>query len=60
MTMERDKIIEYLKEIDPFFTKVNFEAYSLTELKKIKERWEALPVTEYNKLKQASKKVRKD
>lgn len=47
--MERTAIITYLKERDSFFRKVNFDAYSLEELKRIKERWEALPLTEYEK-----------
>lgn len=41
--MERTEIIAFLKEKDDFFRKVNFDAYTSEELRKIKSRWEDVP-----------------
>lgn len=38
--MEREKIIEYLKEQDEFFRTTNFDQYSLEELIRLKQRWQ--------------------
>jgi hypothetical protein len=47
--MDREGIIEFLKTKDDFFKRVDFKPYSLEELRKIRQRWEELPATSYDK-----------
>jgi hypothetical protein len=41
--LARQAIIDQLKAIDSFFEKVNFDAYSLEELRKLASRWNDIP-----------------